>query len=49
MDGPNLGGEFTATVQLPEGDYRYKFVVDDQWIIDPETQSKRWMMAMQTA
>ena len=36
MDGPNSGGEFSVTVQLPEGVYQYKFVVGESWILDPE-------------
>jgi len=29
-------GAFTATLQLPPGDYQYKFVIDGTWCADPE-------------
>ena len=28
-------GDFTAIVDLPEGEYEYKFFVDGQWLHDP--------------
>lgn len=36
MDGPNEAGEYVSRLRLPEGNYRYKFVVDGVWILDPE-------------
>ncbi|MCL5097979.1 MAG: hypothetical protein M1608_10725 [Candidatus Omnitrophica bacterium] len=30
------GGRWEATVPLPQGSYQYKFVVDGQWMHDPE-------------
>lgn len=36
MDGPNVVGEYVTTLRLPEGSYRYKFVVDGVWLADPE-------------
>ncbi len=29
-------GQFAASVLLPRGRYEYKFVVDDNWCIDPQ-------------
>ncbi len=29
-------GIYAATVQLPPGDYQYKFVIDGTWCADPE-------------
>ena len=29
-------GAFVATVLLPPGEYQYKFVVDGQWVTDPD-------------
>ena len=31
----NGSGVYTATLQLPEGRYEYKFVVEDVWHLDP--------------
>ena len=30
------GGEWSATIQLEAGEYEYKFVVDGQWVADPD-------------
>lgn len=29
-------GKFAATVSLVPGTYEYKFVIDDQWVVDPD-------------
>ena len=29
-------GTYCCQLRLPPGEYQYKFVVDDQWCIDPE-------------
>jgi hypothetical protein len=37
MDGPAPDGSFTAQLQLNEGAYEYKFVVDgEDWVADPK-------------
>lgn len=35
-------GGYSVTVSLPQGSYEYKFVVDGQWIVDPDTNT--WAM-----
>jgi len=30
----NSDTSFCATLDLPEGEYLYKFLVDDKWIVD---------------
>ena len=35
-------GSFTLVVELPAGVYEYKFIVDGQWIVDPDTNT--WAM-----
>jgi 1,4-alpha-glucan branching enzyme len=32
-------GSFAATVAIPAGHYEYKFVVDGQWIVDPDNNA----------
>ncbi len=32
-------GKFAITLKLPMGEYEYKFVVNGNWIIDPECQN----------
>jgi len=32
------GGNWETTVALPPGRYEYKFVVDGQWILDPQAR-----------
>ena len=29
-------GSFSAVVTLAPGTYEYKFVIDDQWVVDPD-------------
>ncbi|XP_065901549.1 uncharacterized protein [Dysidea avara] len=29
----------TGTVKLPEGEYQYKFIVDEEWVHDPQEES----------
>ena len=36
------GGRFSVSVDLPPGTYEYKFIVDDQWVVDPDTNT--WAM-----
>ncbi len=35
---PAPGGEWKATVWLPAGRYEYRFVVDGEWISDPNAR-----------
>ena len=35
---PSLGGAWKTTVWLPAGRYEYRFVVDGQWINDPDAR-----------
>jgi Glycogen recognition site of AMP-activated protein kinase len=37
---PGDGGLWTTTVELAEGRYEYKFVVDGQWMEDPDNPEK---------
>lgn len=32
-------GSFRKRIQLPPGEYRYKFIVDGQWQDDPEAEA----------
>lgn len=32
-------GSFRKRLQLTPGEYRYKFIVDDQWVIDPQAEA----------
>ena len=32
----NRGGTWIKIKQLPKGTYEYKFIVDGQWLIDPD-------------
>jgi 1,4-alpha-glucan branching enzyme len=32
-------GSFVATVDLRPGAYEYKFIVDDQWVVDPDNNA----------
>jgi len=36
---PTGTGSYCATVELPKGRYEYKFVVNNEWQIDPECPS----------
>ena len=36
LASPNAAGEWAITLWLKPGTYDYKFVVDDEWVIDPE-------------
>lgn len=33
------GGKWAAEVSLPPGRYEYRFVVDDEWLDDPQATS----------
>ncbi len=35
-------GGYAVSMSLPPGSYEYKFVVDGQWIVDPDTNT--WAM-----
>jgi len=35
-------GSFAVTAALAAGNYEYKFVVDDQWIVDPDNNA--WVL-----
>ena len=32
-------GTFAATATIPPGHYEYKFIVDGQWIVDPDNNA----------
>ena len=32
-------GSFRKRLQLTPGEYRYKFIVDDQWVVDPQAEA----------
>ena len=36
------GGNWETTVALPPGRYEYKFIVDGQWITDPQARESVW-------
>jgi 1,4-alpha-glucan branching enzyme len=36
------GGNWETTVALPPGRYEYKFIVDGQWIPDPQARESVW-------
>jgi 1,4-alpha-glucan branching enzyme len=36
----NINGVWTLPYTLPAGNYQYKFIVDDNWILDPTNQHK---------
>lgn len=36
MKDPDGSGRYRCTVSLKPGSYEYKFVVDDEWILDEE-------------
>jgi len=31
-------GKYTITLMLPKGEYEYKYVVNSNWVVDPECQ-----------
>lgn len=31
-------GKYTITLMLPKGEYEYKFVINNNWVVDPECQ-----------
>lgn len=31
-------GKYTITLTLPKGEYEYKFVINNNWVVDPECQ-----------
>jgi 1,4-alpha-glucan branching enzyme len=35
-------GSFVAVVPVPPGTHEYKFILDDQWILDPDNNA--WAM-----
>ena len=32
-------GKYTITLMLPKGEYEYKFVINSNWVVDPECQN----------
>ena len=32
-------GKYTITLMLPKGEYEYKFVINGNWIVDPECRN----------
>ena len=39
MKESRTNGKYTATLMLPEGRHEYKFIVNGNWITDPECQN----------
>lgn len=39
MKDPRGGGGYSITLMLPAGEYEYKFVINDNWVVDPECQN----------
>ena len=35
-------GEWSAVVELPVGEHQYKFLVDGEWVNDPNAQAEVW-------
>lgn len=35
-------GSYRKRLTLPPGEHRYKFIVDDQWIHDPDGEALAW-------
>ncbi len=35
-------GSFMANLALPAGSYEYKFVIDGQWVVDPD--NSKWAL-----
>ena len=33
-------GRFVSNIKLPPGTYEYKFIVDGQWIVDPDNGAR---------
>ena len=40
LQGPNEAGEWYTDLQLLPGNYQYKFIVDGEWIVDPENPDR---------
>jgi len=42
LEGPDVSGHWTATVELPEGRHEYIFLVDgERWVADPRAATLR--------
>ena len=41
LQGPDAAGYWTATVKLPAGRYEYLYLVDGQWVSDPQAAAHR--------
>jgi 1,4-alpha-glucan branching enzyme len=41
LEGPDLGGNFVATVPVTPGEHEYMFVVDGRWVTDPAAAERR--------
>ena len=39
MKDPKGIGKYSITLVLPKGDHEYKYVVNGNWVIDPECQN----------
>ena len=38
MKDTRQNGKYTITLMLPSGEYEYKFVINGNWVVDPECQ-----------
>jgi len=38
MKDTRKNGKYTITLMLPKGEYEYKFVINGNWVVDPECQ-----------
>ena len=38
MKDTRANGKYTITLMLPKGEYEYKFVINGNWVVDPECQ-----------
>ncbi|MFN2350690.1 MAG: isoamylase early set domain-containing protein [Kiritimatiellia bacterium] len=39
MKDTRTNGKYTITLVLPKGQYEYKFLVNGNWLVDPECQN----------
>ena len=40
MKDINDTGTYTIVLMLPKGEHEYKFVINDNWIVDPECRDR---------
>jgi 1,4-alpha-glucan branching enzyme len=38
MKDTRSNGKYTITLMLPKGEYEYKYVINGNWVVDPECQ-----------